>query len=106
MTTNRVSDKVAHTLFRGYYRLLPGKSRFQGVGMLLLQIQQVGQAAVYTVSLLVHSFEVVLVDFKQALLLLEAPPDLLDHAVGCLPAPLQAQLVRDVLVKLFQHEHL
>lgn len=97
---------MAHTLFRGYYRLLPGESRFQGVGMLLLQIQQVGQAAVYTVGLLVHPFEVVLVDFKQALLLLEAPPDLLDHTVGCLAAPLQAQLIRDILVEFFQHEHL
>lgn len=69
--------------------------------MLLLQIQQISQAAMYTVGLPIHPIEVVLVDFKQAFLFLETPPDLLDHAVGRFAAPLQAQLVCDVLVEFF-----
>lgn len=55
----------------------------------------------YTVSLPIHPLKVVLVDFKQAFLFLETPPDLLDHAVGCFAAPLQAQLVCDILVEFF-----
>lgn len=58
--------------------------------MLLLQIQQIGQAAMYTVGLLVHPIEVVLMDFKQTFLFLETSPDLLDHAVGCFAASVQA----------------
>lgn len=36
----------------------------------------------YTVCLLIHPYEVVLVDFKQTLLFLKTPLNLFDHAVS------------------------
>lgn len=93
--------------------LLASKPGLQRVGVFLLQIQQICQAEVDALPLVVHPVDVVLVHGDEAQLFLAPPSDVLEDGICTRPPPagsaaaavaLDIQLLLDVVLELVEHE--